>query len=118
MKEKEFEDDIVFAKFINYMQKALLHRKINYIRDKKRILEIECSIYDFENKLFAEEKVETNFFDVLNEKEQQVLKLHISERLTYKEISNIINLQPESIRKIKYRALKKIENRGKGEHEN
>ena len=30
MSDNEFEDDIVFARFLNYMQIALLHRKLNY----------------------------------------------------------------------------------------
>ncbi len=30
MPDNEFEDDIVFARFLNYMQIALLHRKLNY----------------------------------------------------------------------------------------
>ena len=28
--ENEFKDDIVFARFIKYMQTALYHKKINY----------------------------------------------------------------------------------------
>ena len=38
---KSFDDE-VFAKFLNYMQKALLHIKLNYIRDYKKINEMEC----------------------------------------------------------------------------
>lgn len=30
MLDTEFKDDIVFARFLNYMQIALLHRKLNY----------------------------------------------------------------------------------------
>lgn len=37
MYNKEFEDDIVFTRFINYMQIALLHEKINYEKHKKFI---------------------------------------------------------------------------------
>ena len=28
--DNEFKDDIVYARFINYMQIALIHEKINY----------------------------------------------------------------------------------------
>lgn len=30
MSDNEFEDDIVFTRFLNYMQIALLHKKLNY----------------------------------------------------------------------------------------
>ena len=30
--EKEFSNDIVFARYINYMRKALLNRRLNYLR--------------------------------------------------------------------------------------
>ena len=32
MSNEEFEDDVVFARFLNYMQIALLHRKLDYER--------------------------------------------------------------------------------------
>lgn len=32
MSNEEFKDDVVFAKFINYMQIALLHKKLDYER--------------------------------------------------------------------------------------
>ena len=30
MFDKELEDDVVFARFLNYMHIALLHRKLDY----------------------------------------------------------------------------------------
>ena len=36
MSNEELEDDIVLAKFINYMQKALYHMRLNYFRDYVR----------------------------------------------------------------------------------
>ena len=44
MSDIEFEDDIVLAKFINYMQKALYHRRLNYFRNLKGIRKCEVSI--------------------------------------------------------------------------
>lgn len=111
MLNEEIEDDVVFAKFINYMQKALLHKKLNYIRDNKRILELECSIEGLENTLYSEEQKSLDCFECLSEKEQEVIRLHIEEKLTYNQISKIMKLQPESVRKIKYRAIKKLESR-------
>lgn len=37
MSNNELEDDIVLAKFINYMQKALYHVRLNYFRDYERM---------------------------------------------------------------------------------
>lgn len=93
------------------MQKALVHKKLNYIRNNERIIQTECSINELENQLQSEEETNLHIFDFLNEKEQKVLKLHIIDKLTYKEISKILNLKPESIRKIQYRAMKKIGSR-------
>ncbi len=44
MKEKfeenvEYKDDIVFARYINYMRTALLHRRIDYLKHKKYLLD-------------------------------------------------------------------------------
>ena len=108
---KSFDDE-VFAKFLNYMQKALLHKKLNYIRDYKKINEMECSFEGLDNVLQSNEKMDFDVCNFLSEKEQRVLKLHFKDKLTYKEIGEILGLQSESVRKIKYRTLKKLESRG------
>lgn len=102
MQYNKLEDDVVLAKFLNYMQKALLHKKINYIKKKNKINQKECSIEDLKDYLK---------FDVLNfltYKERKILELHIVEKRSYNEISKEFYLKPESIRKIKYRAINKI----------
>ncbi len=48
--EKEFSNDIVFARYINYMRKALLNRRLNYLRHKKYLLEKEISMSNEEWK--------------------------------------------------------------------
>ena len=112
------EDDIVLAKFINYMKKALFHKKLNYIRDKNRIIRQECSINKLDNYYQFNEDSKLEILNILNNKEIIVLKLHILEKRTYLEISKILNLKPESIRKIQYRAIQKIKNRRKNNNEN
>lgn len=37
MSNEEFKDDVVFARFLNYMQIALLHRKLNYEKHNESI---------------------------------------------------------------------------------
>lgn len=107
-RNNEIKNDVVLAKFINYMKKALLHKKLNYIRDKNRITQQECSINELDNYYQYNEDFRLEILNTLNNKEITVLKLHILEKYTYKEISKILNLKPESVRKIQYRAIKKI----------
>lgn len=108
-RKNEIENDIVFAKFINYMQKALLHKKMNYIRDKNRISQRECSIDKLENCIHLDKEDNSDIFKkILSERELKILKLHILEKQTYEEISRKYKLKPESIRMIKYRAIKKV----------
>ena len=106
---QELINDIVFAKFINYMKKALLHKKMNYIRDNKWINEKECSIGKIKDLMYSENEEHLDLLEkVLNQKEKIVLELHILEKRTYNEIAKKLKVKPESVRKIKYRAIKKI----------
>ena len=106
---QELINDIVFAKFINYMKKALLHKKMNYIRDNKWINEKECSIEKIKDLMYSENEEHLDLLEkVLNQKEKIVLELHILEKRTYNEIAKKLKVKPESVRKIKYRAIKKI----------
>lgn len=100
--------DILLGKFISYMNKALLHKKLDYINTKNRIENRECSIENVKNYLKYEDNLKFNLQEILTDKEINVLVLHLVEKNTYLEISNILNLKPESIRKIQYRAIKKI----------
>ena len=103
-----YEDDEDFAKFINYMKKALLHRKLNYLRKKKRISQSEYPLCELNKSNPVLIESDTDRLDVLSDKERLVLELHIEKKMTYKEIGIILKLQPESVRKIQYRALKKL----------
>lgn len=106
---QELINDIVFAKFINYMKKALLHKKMNYIRDNKWINEKECSIEKIKDLMYSENEEHLDLLGkVLNTREKSVLELHILEKRTYNEIAKKLKIKPESVRKIKYRAIKKI----------
>ena len=103
---QELINDIVFAKFINYMKKALLHKKMNYIRDNKWINEKECSIEKIKDLMYSENEEHLDLLGkVLNTREKSVLELHILEKRTYNEIAKKLKIKPESVRKIKYRAI-------------
>ena len=48
MSNEELEDDVVLAKFINYMQKALYHMRLNYFRDYERMRDYEVELEEIE----------------------------------------------------------------------
>lgn len=112
MSNEELEDDIVLAKFINYMQIALYHRKLNYFRDLARTRECEVSISEIEEHK-AKEPVTDDISDigVLNTKDIYLLNLHYKYGLNYKEISNITGEKIDTLKKRRHRALAKLKKR-------
>ena len=86
----------------------LLHKKINYIKKKNKINQKECSIEDLKDYLKFEDTIKFDVLNFLTYKERKILELHIVEKRSYNEISKEFYLKPESIRKIKYRAINKI----------
>ena len=40
----EFKNDIVFARYISYIRTALLHKRIDYLKHKKYLLDKEISM--------------------------------------------------------------------------
>lgn len=85
MSNIELEDDIVLAKFINYMQKALYHKRLNYYRDFERMRECEVSINDI-----------------------YLLNLHYKYGLSYIEISKITGEKVCTLKQRRNRALAKL----------
>lgn len=73
--EKEYANDIVFARYINYMRKALLNRRLNYLRHKKYLLEKEISVSNEEwERLSNEDKSAHSFFSEENYEEEDIKK--------------------------------------------
>ena len=58
----DLSNDIVFARFINYMNIALKHRALNYIRNKKRYEERERRLNQKELELLSTKDDNSNFF--------------------------------------------------------
>ena len=103
MSNEELEDDVVLAKFINYMQKALYHMRLNYFRDYEvELEEIECP----NSKDVINEDI--SIIGVLNDTEIKLLNLLYTQGLSYKEISEITNENIETLKKRRTRALKKL----------
>ena len=102
MSNEELEDDVVLAKFINYMQKALYHMRLNYFRDYERMRDYEVELEEIEcpnSKDVINEDI--SIIGVLNDTEIKLLNLLYTQGLSYNE--NI-----ETLKKRRTRALKKL----------
>ena len=107
---EKFEDDKTFAKVINYMQKALYHKRIDYFRKMSVIKNEEISIEEItaiaDNSSVI--KSQFSYFDILNQKEIEVLKLHYECGFKYEEIANMKNSNVNTVRQIRNRAMNKV----------
>lgn len=120
----EFEDDIVFARYINYMKKALLHRKINYIKHK-RYLENQEKIVPKNEWIVLKDNTVHSFFDfdedkevkiqqlkqainTLTEKQKEVIVLYYYKKKPLKFIAEITNSNVNTVKQIKLRAINRL----------
>ena len=111
MEEKQ-EDDIVLAKFINYMKEALYHKRINYFRNLNKIQEYEVSVQEVEDTIFKEPTDEEILnMNVLNQKEIYLLNLHYKHGLSYSEISKITQEKVSTLKQRRNRAIAKLNRR-------
>lgn len=107
MAKYELEDDIVLAKFINYMKLALYHRRLNYYRNLQRIEEFETNIT--ETTHFVEEiNIKTPDINILKDKEIYLLNLLYNQGLKYEQVSSITGEKIDTLKKRRQRALAKL----------
>lgn len=121
--EKEYANDIVFARYINYMRKALLNRRLNYLRHKKYLLEKEISVSNEEwERLSNEDKSAHSFFseenyeeeDIkksvgkLTEKQKEVIILYYYKNKKIKVIAEEMNMNENAVKQLKLRAITKL----------
>ncbi len=116
----EYENDIVFARFIRYMDKALLHRRINYLKHQDYILKKEKQLTHEEWVVVPDERLNTHSFCVFDrdeltnliekvtEKQKKVIYLSYFENKTNKKIADSMNITEKAVEALKTRALKKI----------
>ena len=65
---------------------------MNYIRDKNRISQRECSIDKLENCIHLDKEDNSDIFKkILSERELKILKLHILEKQTMKKFQENTN---------------------------
>ena len=118
MSNEEFKDDVVFAKFINYMQIALLHKKLDYERHleviKKReekINYVEWSkIQDkndsnpFENLKKDYEKLK-RAIDKLTPEQRYVIINYYFNKKSLAKIAKTLNSNENAVKQLKLRAV-------------
>ena len=116
--EKEFSNDIVFARYINYMRKALLNRRLNYLRHKKYLLEKEISMSNEEWEVLSnKDKTDHSFFykkdlkialDKLNENQREVIILYYYENKKIRAIAEKMNMSENAVKQLKLRAINNL----------
>lgn len=87
--DNEYADDKVFARFINYMQMALYHKKLDYDKHQEFLLSQEEKLNNREWSVLSDEDIADCSLFYLN-KDYSDLKIAIS-KLTDKQRYVIIN---------------------------
>ena len=116
--DNEFSNDIVFARYVNYMRKALLNRRLNYLRHKKYLLEKEISMSNEEWEVLSnKDKTDHSFFykkdlkialDKLNENQREVIILYYYENKKIRVIAEKMNMSENAVKQLKLRAINKL----------
>ena len=121
--KSEFDDDIVFARFISYMKKALLNRRLNFLRHKKMLLEKEIAVSNEEWEiLLNEDKFEYSSFcegfcrnnelkvaiEKLTQKQKEVIVMYYYKNKKIKEIAEEMKMNENAIKQLKLRAINKL----------
>lgn len=124
--KNEFSDDIVFARFINYMQKAILHKKINYLKHKEYLCKKEriitneewmelssndeiCSSFDFKDELLnTKTSLKYAIENELTEKQKIIIISYYYDEKPLKVIAQEFNTTVDAVEHAKQRAIMKL----------
>lgn len=121
----EFKNDIVFARYISYMRTALLHKRIDYLKHKKYLLDKEISMSNEEwENLYNTDNFDYSFLSEKNckneqlskamrkltEKQRKVIIQYYYKNKKLKEIAKDMNKDESAVRKLKDRAIEKLRN--------
>ena len=123
----EFENDLVFARYIRYMEKALLHKRIDYLRHQEYLNRKERLMLEEEwVVLSCEDNATHSFFDSnsrtlpvkgervekalkkLTEKQRKIIISFYYKKKPIKIIATELNCTENAIKLTKQRAIKKL----------
>ncbi|MBS5853661.1 MAG: sigma-70 family RNA polymerase sigma factor [Clostridium sp.] len=122
-KSIEYKDDIVFANYINYMRIALLHKRIDYLKHKKYLLDKEISmsneeweflsnVDNFTHSFLSEEDCKNEdlerAIEKLTQKQKKVIIQYYYQNKNLKEIANGMNITESAVSKLKNKAIEKL----------
>jgi len=119
MVDNEFKDDVVFARYINYMQITLLHKKIDYKRKYKVIVRNEEKIDYYEWDKIQDKTDFTNSVSILKEdyanlksaisklteKQRYVIENYYFKNKSLLKIAEDLNTNSNAIKQLKLRAI-------------
>lgn len=114
MSNYQLEYDIVLAKFINYMQLALYHRRLNYYRNLQRLQKFETSMNELSQYANEENNIKIPDINILKNKEIYLLNLHYSHGLSYEQISAITGEKVATLKQRRNRAIAKLKDKMEG----
>ena len=100
--------DVIFARFIRYMQKALINRRIDYIKMLNKIKDNEEELNDESNISISIDESSFINLDILSEKEKELLDMLYNKGFSYKDISLKNNEKIKTLELRRYRAIKKL----------
>lgn len=115
----EFKDDVVYARFINYMQIALIHEKINYEKHQNFLDRQEEKLnHRGWSVLSDKESMDHPFFELnkdysdlesaiskLTDKQRYVIVNHYYNKKSLVKIAKELELKEGAVRQLKFRAI-------------
>lgn len=120
--ENEFADDIVFARFINYMKKALLHKRIDYIRHQEYLAKKEKFITHKEWNVLSDDDTGYSFLTSnydkrhklnraikqLTKRQQTIIISYYYNKKSLKIIADELESTVDSVEHSKQRAIARL----------
>lgn len=117
--ENEFKDDIVYARFINYMQISLINKKLNYEKHQIFLDKKEKKLnYRGWSVLSDNESIDYPFFelnkdysdlesaiDKLTDKQRYVIVNHYYNKKSLVKIAKELKINEGAVRQLKFRAI-------------
>ena len=118
MSNEEFKDDVVFARFLNYMQIALLHRKLNYEKHNESIKKQEEKLNYVEWTRIPDKNDNTRFgnlkrdydnlkiaIDKLTPEQRYVIINYYFNNKSLAKIAEKLNSNVNAVKQLKLRAI-------------